>query len=554
MIRAYFLLLLYPATIFAAKVESVTVSLDYTDGDTSKRVLHSDVPVEIPDRGKISTGVNGQARVTLKDGTRFDLGPSTTIDLQATAPGESRSFSSLLYGKLKALIPKQTSSQGWGMKVGSAAMGVRGTEFIVEKEPQEGKFLVCTTEGAVAISTQKQKEILVHAGEGVVVNDDGSAEEPLPMDRTQIAWWQTRSNEDTVTNWRWDGSPQATSIDPAALYSGHLRLIPDIGIWVRSLYFKNETILRDFVTGRLKLGATLAASSKFALYSDIRLIAKNGHTNPEPGFFNFHQGFALFKPSTAHTFVLGRQEWDFGTGLIIGKDPWRPVTRTQDGALYITRTKSARLNFFTATLGDRVNSIRMEDWMSGIFMEFADSPLDMHFVWMKRNGAREFYSFNLGGHAKVPFSKTFFWENELSLQYRMESLKDRYGYLGNFTLGQQNDHVVLPYTLKLNFLVARRYEQVFPDSHRFLGLISSIPKISHVRKYSVSSEIRPQIFKRSYSIGVEGSLFDEKIGKEVDLLIGARPLANFTYRIGLGKFWGTGTTEKLMFLLLDLEI
>jgi hypothetical protein len=84
----------------------------------------------------ISTGESSSAKILFSDQSVMDLGANSSMKVSdyALKDGDNRTGTfSLIYGKLRALVTKKVGDQGnVQVRSGSAVMGVRGTEFVVD--------------------------------------------------------------------------------------------------------------------------------------------------------------------------------------------------------------------------------------------------------------------------------------------------------------------------------------------------------------------------------------------------------------------------------------
>lgn len=87
-----------------------------------------------------------------------------------------------------------------------------------------------------------------------------------------------------------------------------------------------------------------------------------------------------------HSIAVGRQEWDFGDGLILGRDPWSPLSRNFDGVLATLRAAPARVRLFVSTLRDRNEKPNVEDLMAGFYAEGSEVPAQLYGIGAKRRG------------------------------------------------------------------------------------------------------------------------------------------------------------------------
>ncbi|RZA05534.1 MAG: hypothetical protein EOP11_12605, partial [Proteobacteria bacterium] len=105
----------------------------------------------------ITTGPKSFVKLLFPDQTQMNIGPASTLRLEATRPGEV-SLVSLVAGQIRAKVAKDPfSSRGPSkeklvVKTRSAAMGIRGTDFNVSYNPANRLTALITFEGHVAMA------------------------------------------------------------------------------------------------------------------------------------------------------------------------------------------------------------------------------------------------------------------------------------------------------------------------------------------------------------------------------------------------------------------
>ena len=99
-------------------------------------------PVLVSDQ--IVTGDRGAVGITLRDNTRLTAGPNTTLDLNTfsfdTTTHEGAVDASVTRGSLSVISGKiaKASPNAVRFNTPTVTLGVRGTEFIIEVDEQEG--------------------------------------------------------------------------------------------------------------------------------------------------------------------------------------------------------------------------------------------------------------------------------------------------------------------------------------------------------------------------------------------------------------------------------
>jgi hypothetical protein len=90
---------------------------------------------------RISTGEDGAATVTLKDGTVVTLGPNTTVNVTQFEYNSTTQEGSFLLDLLKGSVRVVTgllskaNPESVKVKTPTSVVGVRGTDFIVQVQP-----------------------------------------------------------------------------------------------------------------------------------------------------------------------------------------------------------------------------------------------------------------------------------------------------------------------------------------------------------------------------------------------------------------------------------
>lgn len=118
---------------------------------TEKQRRNASVEDVVYEGDKIVTKKEQAVTLLLNEKTEITIGPSTSFLVEEYNPSERHStILSLAYGIIRALV-KKTYEPGetFAVKTSSAAMGVRGTDFIVETNSKTKLTSVHTLEGEV---------------------------------------------------------------------------------------------------------------------------------------------------------------------------------------------------------------------------------------------------------------------------------------------------------------------------------------------------------------------------------------------------------------------
>ena len=118
---------------------------------------------------QVRTGPGGRATIGFDDGSRIELGPNGSFQLQNTgAQGNSLKLS---LGSLRAWVTKSINKR-FEIRTPTAVCSVRGTEFGVDVNGQGGTS-VQMFNGLLAVSDNGGNEILLKDGQSISVTDKG---------------------------------------------------------------------------------------------------------------------------------------------------------------------------------------------------------------------------------------------------------------------------------------------------------------------------------------------------------------------------------------------
>lgn len=577
---------------FSAVIDGLSgkAKLKKADG-TFQEITNKDLPFELANVIQVETGSSDRARILFSDGTELSLGPATEFRLNpADQKTKTPGFFELALGRARALVKKRANgNKAFEIRSRDAVMGVRGTEFIAEVT--RDRTSLCTFNGTVEVQSVQNPALkrTVKANQGVVASSSGQVTPPVTMDRGQMEWWRQetqvdstgsmRSTLDTLANdWNWSGPTAVDSLDPMALHSQYQKFSLGGSVWMRSIYSddileRNRQFTRGNVSGtaRLLLDGTIVPNRYLLAYADIIALAKFGHRNPDPAPFVFHQGFVMARSFNGHSIAVGRQEWNFGDGLIVGRDPWSPVTRTFDGALATLRFSPVRIRAFGASLGDRVDSTQLEDFMLGTYADFSAVPLDLYAIMTKRRGSRLYAPSNIsttngtiGQRLELAPWWAFFINEEAAYQFGHVSVgnepKDLSAHLvyldaGLAWKGELAGSVRAVYLRASGDSNNRDGEHtgfvpMFTDSHRFLGLINAFPEMRNIERIGASVNFRLASSGKPLTLQLDYSRFqrvvesevastivntdERELGDEIDLQLGYEPHPKVFLQLGGG--------------------
>jgi len=139
-----------------------------------KRLMAVNDPIESGDI--ITTGVTSFAKIELKDQTIVTLGPSSEFDFSQyqNAQGERDSLYNIINGQVRIHVQKKTGpKEKIKFKSGIVALGVRGTEFLVNAYQAASKATsdVVLLSGELAVEGQGIKPFNLQAGQYFNSND-----------------------------------------------------------------------------------------------------------------------------------------------------------------------------------------------------------------------------------------------------------------------------------------------------------------------------------------------------------------------------------------------
>ena len=123
--------------------------------------------------GLLRTGRESGVRLRLADGTDLRLDSESTLEWLQTPAKSSLDAPSVRLSS-GALFYRSPPSPGHALAVATPFGDLinRGTEYELRLVPLEG-MRVMVAEGSVRVRTARSEEILVHAGEGLLVSPDG---------------------------------------------------------------------------------------------------------------------------------------------------------------------------------------------------------------------------------------------------------------------------------------------------------------------------------------------------------------------------------------------
>ena len=144
---------------------------------------------------QLRTGRPGRMRIVFRDDSVLSLGEDSTlvVDEQVFDPGAAGAHSlfHLVAGTIKAVVSPYYSTAGstYEVKTETAVAGVRGTEFVIDYDPETGKTEVVGIRGVVTVhgtADPTAPGLLVTASEATAVGAGELPSEARPVDAETI--------------------------------------------------------------------------------------------------------------------------------------------------------------------------------------------------------------------------------------------------------------------------------------------------------------------------------------------------------------------------------
>lgn len=120
----------------------------------------------------VKTGNESKATLIYQNGDMLSIGPDTFHIVLPRKATDGKTSMELLFGKVRAQVSKEGPLSGMEVKTRSAAMGVRGTDFYVQRPGTTGDTELVVLRGEVSVASVKAKEKpqAVKAGDVAVVD------------------------------------------------------------------------------------------------------------------------------------------------------------------------------------------------------------------------------------------------------------------------------------------------------------------------------------------------------------------------------------------------
>lgn len=117
----------------------------------------------------VKTNWRGKLRMYLEDGSRVDMGSSSSVLIEKDGVGGANTAVKLGMGRLKAWVKK--AQRKFEVRTPSAVCAVRGTEFEIETDGK--RTAVDLINGMLAVSDNAGNETLINGGQHIRVDERG---------------------------------------------------------------------------------------------------------------------------------------------------------------------------------------------------------------------------------------------------------------------------------------------------------------------------------------------------------------------------------------------
>lgn len=123
---------------------------------------------KIPNGSVIRTDVNSKVRIVYSNGDQFSVGEATSYKVvsRITKSSGSGTVINLFFGKLRAVISKEGPRKNMKIKTNTAVMGIRGTDFFVDKKSSLKGAEVKVLRGVVELKPENKKVKAVKIASG----------------------------------------------------------------------------------------------------------------------------------------------------------------------------------------------------------------------------------------------------------------------------------------------------------------------------------------------------------------------------------------------------
>ncbi len=159
-----------------------------------------DMGLTLEEEDVIRTGQNGYLEIDMSypaSGSLLKIQPDTVFYFESRENGGSSSARvNIISGSIGLKVSKLARNESLNVETQSAVMGIRGTEFFVNKSPT-GELLITCREGKVSCATPAMETFAIPGT--VCLQNDGQdfKDEAVPvgrLDQYREQWWKARTD------------------------------------------------------------------------------------------------------------------------------------------------------------------------------------------------------------------------------------------------------------------------------------------------------------------------------------------------------------------------
>jgi hypothetical protein len=163
---SFLTILLFAQGAFAGLVAEVSMLRgEATAKMPDQTVINLQVKNVIPNGATISTKEKSFVRLTFHDKSQINIGPKSEMLINDFEKGKV-GLVSIIQGQIRAEVskgPKEAEKSKLIIKTKSAAMGIRGTDFLVSFNPENKNTAIITFEGNVAFAKTDEQEMSINS-------------------------------------------------------------------------------------------------------------------------------------------------------------------------------------------------------------------------------------------------------------------------------------------------------------------------------------------------------------------------------------------------------
>jgi hypothetical protein len=241
-------------------------------------------------------------------------------------------------------------------------------------------------------------------------------------------------------------------------FKGQLRVRPYFLLNSRDL--NNSIDADDFfrIDQRVRLGVTAQATDYATInltLQDARIYGAQGRSldGSTPAFV--HEAYASFTPDSHVDLRVGRQEWNFGAGRIIGNNDWESAGRAFDGLdLRFLDPDLGTADLLYAVISDRQDEGGDNRYFGGLYATgslWAPFLVDLYALYTHDplpGADNSFAVLGLRAHGQLPMHTALFYDIEASWQLGRAAEGNPNG-----GVTRENDHYAAAYHWELGYAV-----------------------------------------------------------------------------------------------------